>query len=784
RFVMREGLIPVEEEAVPDWGDGLGGREVNMGNPMVLQEFMEWGMSHFPAKRHALILWNHVAGWRGDSKTETRQICQDTTSNDWLYTQELGETLKNAPPGTGLVGMDACLGGTVEAAYEIKAPDMVIVASEADVPASGWPYHLVLGDLATTPTLSAPELGHAIVERYRQTHGGKYPLSSVDLSLMNDLAAASAEFTSATLACSSEWPRIGEARRHTPALDTAGELVDIITLLGNIEELSRDDSIRIRAREMASAMERACLSYYHPPLTPARGLSVYFPDPRRYKKPDENYTCGQLSWACDTGWDKLIAAFLAADTNPPTLLHSPLGDTLETGPYTITATASDISGIGEVRLLWRKNGGPLRETVMKSIGEGSYSSQIPGPAMTGDVFCYRIMASDIPGNRSFFPGPSEDVLHIFSIGPSLEGLWEDFDGVNRIFDLSGKRLVFRPSLDLPTQYDLCLEDITGWSTDPTTGTALILGDDDFAALELEPGSVWFFGCSFDRIYVGSNGYITFGQGGTTYQAAALNHFNLPRISPAMGDLNPENGSGNIIYQILPDRVAVSWNGVAQVQGPGTNRFQAEMFRDGTIRFTWLEIHLNDVLVGISRGQGLPAGSETDFSTFDKCPEENPPRADVETPEDPGGFVRAAFTLTQESGCSAHVRIEYSADGGKNFEEATAAPGNETGGILFSSPGGRRYIFLWNTLIDTGPGRHEHVRLRVRPWTDLEGPGIAGEAGPFEIINPGWGEVVDCILARSAPPGEDARVLDVNKDGVVSVSDVLVLMYNEMYKTAP
>src|SRR4029079_13719707 len=37
--------------------------ETNIGDPKVLENFVQWGIKTYPAKRYMLVLWNHGAGW-------------------------------------------------------------------------------------------------------------------------------------------------------------------------------------------------------------------------------------------------------------------------------------------------------------------------------------------------------------------------------------------------------------------------------------------------------------------------------------------------------------------------------------------------------------------------------------------------------------------------------------------------------------------------------------------------------------------------------------------------
>jgi subtilisin family serine protease len=196
---------------------------------------------------------------------------------------------------------------------------------------------------------------------------------------------------------------------------------------------------------------------------------------------------------------------------------------------------------------------------------------------------------------------------------------ESFDGSDN--DLEGLMLTFSPD-GSGSYYEACREKASGFPTDPNGGTYVSLGDDDFAEVILsdDPGILLFYGGRYDRFYIGSNGYITFGSGDAEFSASLENHFSMPRISAVFADLTPL-GSHSISYKQLGDRVAVTFNNVP-LYGNKTakNSFQVEMFYvDGTIRITWLKLAPAICVTGLSEGYGLPPlFLESDLSKYLPC----------------------------------------------------------------------------------------------------------------------------------------------------------------------
>lgn len=195
---------------------------------------------------------------------------------------------------------------------------------------------------------------------------------------------------------------------------------------------------------------------------------------------------------------------------------------------------------------------------------------------------------------------------------------EVFSGTN---DIQNKIFTFIPN-GSKAYYEMCREKVTEFPTNPAGGTNVTMADDDYAEVDLTGGKqVLFYGTKYDRFYIGSNGYITFGVADTNYAGTLESHFELPRISGIFTDLSPLNKQ-TISYKQLDDRIAVTFNNIA-VYGDKTklSSFQIEMFYvDGKICISYLKTNATDFVAGLSRGRGLPPAFYlgSDLSTYPIC----------------------------------------------------------------------------------------------------------------------------------------------------------------------
>jgi hypothetical protein len=197
-------------------------------------------------------------------------------------------------------------------------------------------------------------------------------------------------------------------------------------------------------------------------------------------------------------------------------------------------------------------------------------------------------------------------------------------------DLANHSLEFSPN----SSYDFyagCAEPISALPTDPAGGTTITSwtgsADDGNSQITLSGGKVVkLYGQNYSTFWVGTNGYITFNSGDTTYSESLSAHFNQPRISALFNDLDPGQG-GSASWKQLTDRVAVTWLNVPHHSVSNQNTLQIEMFFDGKIKINYLAVADTDGLAGLSAGAGLPPDFiQSDLSALGACGPK-PPRAE-------------------------------------------------------------------------------------------------------------------------------------------------------------
>jgi len=282
--------------------------ELNMGDPSVLQDFVEWSVTNYPAKHYALSIWNHGDGWRknremmdslrmvraqsrsGDQETLLKAVASDDTDGDILYMREVQDALGNArqsleSKGTtnvkiDVIGFDACLMGMVEVAYAIRSHTNYMVASEETEPGDGWPYNTILADLTSNPGMTPEALAKNIVVKY----GISYPNTAVtqaayDISKLEAVAQKIDDFTTRA---NTNWAGLKTARNGSRQYHPTGYPsfwgTDIWDFADRSNNNCSSTDIRNAAQELKTAINSFVIQEFHSAaLNGSHGVAIYFP---------------------------------------------------------------------------------------------------------------------------------------------------------------------------------------------------------------------------------------------------------------------------------------------------------------------------------------------------------------------------------------------------------------------------------------------------------------------------------------------------------------------------
>lgn len=311
RFLVTQDddLSALASEEIEDLG------EIDSGAPETLVDFAVWAMTTYPARKYALILSDHGAGWVGGWNDDAPNDGSSLTINE--IDQALAEIL--AETGVAyfdLVGFDACLMSQVEVLAGVAPYARYAVASQETEPAIGWAYAELLGSLENKPGQSGRELAKTIVASYiaedvriqddearsdyvldvygteeavdpdelAELESQSVTLTAVDLTRFPALIEALNEFAYALTEVDPE--AIARARTYAQTFESVfGEelpspYLDLGNFVGLVAELAQSKELTAAARTLNRAYVAAILAEKHGPGRPgASGFSIFFPVP-------------------------------------------------------------------------------------------------------------------------------------------------------------------------------------------------------------------------------------------------------------------------------------------------------------------------------------------------------------------------------------------------------------------------------------------------------------------------------------------------------------------------
>lgn len=283
---------------------------INSGDPDQLESFIKWGIQNYPADKYAVIIWNHGSGWQGRTKGKIyRAIAEDDSSGgDYIDQLELKQVFQNVYSSLGakldLIGMDACVMGNVEVAYDFINTGKYITFSQASEEAPGWAYDLFLQSLVSDPTCDGAALGTYIVNAFAQEYGynSSLTLSTIDLSKVSSLTSSISTFVqSANDAMDSEQSTFSSVCQSLDSVDYYyTDYKDLDALMEYIASYTSDASVATAAQSVRTILAQAVVAEFHGYSVTANGLSIWVPDSTYYSYYSSEYS--DLGFASTTQW--------------------------------------------------------------------------------------------------------------------------------------------------------------------------------------------------------------------------------------------------------------------------------------------------------------------------------------------------------------------------------------------------------------------------------------------------------------------------------------------------
>jgi len=191
--------------------------------------------------------------------------------------------------------------------------------------------------------------------------------------------------------------------------------------------------------------------------------------------------------------------------------------------------------------------------------------------------------------------------------------------------LTNKKITFT-YVSNSTAYNIDYGNSTTWETSVTSSFGSFSDDSYRAHTFTNSNTFTFYGISYSTMYVGSNGYITFGSGTNDYSASLSEFQSRKLLSFFWRDLNPTYSPlGSILYKYINSNTILitQFTNIAQYGSTGTrNYIEIRMYMNnhstspGKIEFNYGSIQSSNAYVGISKGNGTASViTYTNSSTY-------------------------------------------------------------------------------------------------------------------------------------------------------------------------
>jgi hypothetical protein len=143
------------------------------------------------------------------------------------------------------------------------------------------------------------------------------------------------------------------------------------------------------------------------------------------------------------------------------------------------------------------------------------------------------------------------------------------------------------------------------------GTAITMADDDMRDTAL-PFTFSYFGKSYDRVFINSDGNLTFTQGDVATSDRSVSRLltGSPRIAPFFADLDPSAG-GSMLTNSDGAALTVTWCAVPAYDSPATATVQVSLLPTGAI-----EMQVSARTTIPAAVVGVSPGGTTEFTPID------------------------------------------------------------------------------------------------------------------------------------------------------------------------
>ena len=261
----------------------------DMGSWKELVSFIQWSKAAYPARRYALVLWDHGNGWKPVDTANSADFnnlkgfsLDDETGHEFSMPQ-LAEALR-VTGGVNFLMLDGCNMGMASVAYELKGGAEAMTASEETEPGVVVRYAQFLGMLNARPSMGAEEFAANTVTTYRdyflnqQGDNEGAPVTQSALRLYRMSAFREKLDAWAVAAMKGERPVLLRAKAKAKVFGEDPDYKDLYDFVGLVTDGTRDPALKALGLDVMRFVKDELVISNWAQDSVSHGVAIYVPD--------------------------------------------------------------------------------------------------------------------------------------------------------------------------------------------------------------------------------------------------------------------------------------------------------------------------------------------------------------------------------------------------------------------------------------------------------------------------------------------------------------------------
>ncbi len=313
----------ITSPVVQDLGDK------NMGKAQTLQEFIEWGMAAYPAKRYMVVMQGPSTGLSG--------MMNDDVHGSKMKISEVGQVFENVKASTGkkidVVAIDGSTSTTMELAYELKDSVNYMIGSQGIQAGGGMFIGQIANEIKNLnqdhvqDPLTMTRMWCLMNSMGSGMANISSTISAIDLTKMDAVKQSWDEMSQKILAANIPGDTLNrilddtqdfQGRSRNEAYQNQRDAFDFAKRISEHPEIT-DQGVKDAAKATMAAIEGALVgdAAVGKYVKNAHGLSVFAPTHYGYFRPDgtpmanrsiKDADYSSTKFAQDTVWDDVLTS--------------------------------------------------------------------------------------------------------------------------------------------------------------------------------------------------------------------------------------------------------------------------------------------------------------------------------------------------------------------------------------------------------------------------------------------------------------------------------------------